>query len=153
MEYLNLSERPESLFVRILMVVFGILCLFTAGWWALYLIRNTGNEKSFWVATLFLLLFGLYQIYAGLGYSRRYISSDGENLEVKQNAFLRPVHLKGGAIDSVEIRRADIFVKPREGKGYRIKIGIRYPELGEKIRNLVISYAANNNIEVVYNND
>jgi len=148
MEYLNLSERPENLFVRIMMVIFGIMCLFTSGWWALYLLRNPGNEKSFWIATIFLFLFGLYQVYAGLGYARRYIKSEGDKLEVKQNALLRTRTFKKDILEKVEIRSADILIKSKDGARYRLKIGIRYPELGEKIRNMVISYAEINNINI-----
>jgi len=152
MDYLNFSERPENLFVRILMVIFGILCLFTSGWWAVYLLKTPNNDKSFWVATLFLFLFGVYQIYAGLGYARRYIKIDGANIEIKQNAFTRASRFNHGMVETVEVRSADILFRLTGAKEYRLKIGIRYPELGEKIRKMVISFAEKNSITLEFNN-
>ncbi|MEZ5012091.1 MAG: hypothetical protein R2744_11145 [Bacteroidales bacterium] len=90
MKHISLDERPEKKFVKILMVVFGIMCLFTAGWWALYLVKNPSNENVFWIATLFLLFFGLYQIYAGLGMATRYILIDKNLFTVRQNSLSAP---------------------------------------------------------------
>jgi len=153
MEYLNLSERPENMFVRTLMVIFGILCLFTAGWWAFYLYSNPGDDNSFWFATLFLFFFGLYQVYAGLGYARRYLRTDGERIEIKQSALPRTNNFTPAMIESIELRRMDILIKLNGGERCRIKIGIRYPELGDKLRNMVISYSENNSVALEYNDD
>lgn len=146
MEYISLNERPEKLFVRIMMVIFGLMCLFTAGWWALFLYKNPDNENIFWIATLFLLFFGLYQVYAGLGYATRYIKIEANQLVIRQNAFLKARTFNPGNLESVVIRGGDILFLLKGGERFRLKIGIRYPGTGEKIRNHIITFAEANGI-------
>lgn len=151
MIFISLAERPEKIFVRILMVIFGLMCLFTSGWWALFLYRNPENERIFWLATIFLLTFGLYQIYAGLGLAARYIKIDGSLLSIRQNAFLPVRRFNTDSIELLQIRRSDIILKMKGNSSYRLKLGIRYPDLGENIRNQLTAFAEEKNIRIEYN--
>lgn len=151
--YLSLDEKPEKGFVSILMVVFGFLCLITSGWWAAFLLKSPDAQNSFWLATSFLLLFGLYQIYAGLGFARRYIKIDGGKITVRQNSFLTPRDFEANLISNITIRSADILIKYESNKSFKLKLGIRYPDLGENIKTEIISYAERNNIEALYEYD
>ena len=151
--YLALDEKPEKKAVSILMVVFGILCLFFSGWWAIFLIKVPENENSYWFATIFLFLFGLYQVYAGLGYARRYISLKDNNLVIRQNAFLPPLKLSAPLINIIVIRSMDIIFEDEKGEQKKLKLGLRYPDLGEKIKEKVIEFAKIHGIEVYYKYD
>jgi hypothetical protein len=152
-KYLSLDEKPEKGFVSILMVIFGILCLITSGWWAAFLLKTPEQQNSFWLATSFLFLFGLYQIYAGLGYARRYIKIDGGNIIVRQNSFFAPKAFEATLISNITIRAADILIKYENIKSFKLKLGIRYPDLGENIKNEIILYAEKNKIEALYEYD
>lgn len=151
--YLSLDERPEKKAVSILMVVFGILCLFTSGWWAVFLIRVPENENIFWVGTLFLFLFGLYQIYAGLGYAKRYIKLQGKEISIRQNSFLTQKEFSAPLLKSITIHSTTIIFEPEQGKSYTLKLGIRYPDLGENIKNTLIKFAELHKIELLYKYD
>jgi len=152
-KYLTLDERPEKGFVSILMVIFGILCLGTSGWWAYFLISSPGQSNIFWAATLFLLIFGAYQVYAGLGYARRYIEIKGAGIRIRQNSFLPARVLAAGIISNITIRSADILFKYNRDRSFKLKLGIRYPDLGENIKAEIIRYAESNSIEVLYKYD
>ncbi|MEE4114723.1 MAG: hypothetical protein V2I37_01065 [Marinilabiliaceae bacterium] len=151
--YLSLDEKPEKKAVSFLMVVFGILCLFFSGWWAVFLLKVPENENSYWVATIFLFLFGLYQVYAGLGYARRYISLHGKDLVIRQNSFLPPVKLSAPLINSIIIRSMDIIFENENGDKKKLKLGLRYPDLGEKIKEKVVEFANLHSIELYYKYD
>ncbi|MFN2379196.1 MAG: hypothetical protein ABR519_03175 [Bacteroidales bacterium] len=153
MEEISLDERPEGRFVRSLMILFGIICIFTAGWWALYLIRNPMGINIYWIATLFLLLFGAYQIYAGLGHARRYIAIDGNNLIIRQNPLARPKILPAGKIEDIEIRKMDIVFTWDNDQRYRLKLGMRYPGIREKVREAVDKFAVDKKINHEYSYD
>ena len=151
--YLPLDEKPEKGFVLTLMVVFGILCLITSAWWAVYLIKSPGQQGSFWVATVFIFLFGIYQVYAGLGFARRYIRIEGDTIRIRQNSFLPAVEFVSGSISTITIRSADVVFKYEPDKSFKLRLGIRYPNLGENIKSEIISYAENNKVEVLYKYD
>lgn len=153
MEEISLDERPEGRFVRSLMILFGVLCIFTAGWWALYLIRNPLGINIYWVATLFLLLFGVYQIYAGLGNARRYIGIDDKNLIIRQNPLTRPKIFPAEKIRDIEIRKMDIVFTRDGERRYRLKLGMRYPGIREKVREAIDKFAVDNNINHEYSYD
>lgn len=153
MEEISLDERPEGRLVRSLMILFGVICIFTAGWWALYLVRNPIGINVYWVATLFLLLFGIYQVYAGLGHARRYIAIDGNNIIIRQNPFLKPKTLPAEKIEDIEIRKMDIVFTWDNGQRYRLKLGMRYPGIREKIRDVVDRFAVKNDIQHEYSYD
>lgn len=152
-KYLSLDERPEKKFVSILMVIFGILCMGTAAWWAIFLLRSPEQSNSFWAATIFLLLFGVYQVYAGLGLARRYIKIDDKTIQIRQNFLLPPRSFNPEEIENITIRAADIVFKNNNGSKYKLKLGIRYPDLGENIKKELISYGENQKIDILYSYD
>ena len=151
--YLSLDEKPEKKAVSVLMVVFGALCLFTAGWWAVFMIKVPENDNIFWAGTTFLFLFGIYQIYAGLGYARRYIKIDDKDIIIRQNSFFSPTSFSAPMISSIIIRSMDIIFELETGKRQKLKLGLRYPDLGENIKKAIIDYAALHGIEVFYKYD
>lgn len=151
MKYISLDLRPEKLFVRVLMVIFGFMCLFTSGWWALFIIRNPDSQNGFWAATIFLVLFGLYQIYSGLGKAEKYITIDNDKLTIRQHSFLMAKEFSPLTLDHIEIRRMDILFILKNDSKYRLKLGLKYPDLGESIRDEITIFANENNLRIEYN--
>lgn len=152
-QYIFLGDRENKLAVRIIIIIFGLFCIFTAGWWTVFLIRYPDNEKIFWAGSIFLLLFGLYQIYSGLGYSRRYVKRENNNISIRQSSLLPSRRLNSEEIKQLEIRSYDMVLHLNDSSRIRIKLGLRYPDLGQKVRDFIIEYAEDNNIEIFYKND
>lgn len=148
-----LGEREDKPFIRILAIVFGVLCIFTAVWWAVFLIRYPDNEKIFWAGSIFLLLFGIYQVYSGLGYARCYISREHGNIIVRQNSLLPARKIQSGQVTRLEIRSYDMVFHLNNSSRFRIKLGLKYPDLGQKVRDFITDYAESNNIEISYINE
>jgi len=148
-----LGEREDKPLIRIIVIIFGIMCVFTAGWWAIYLIKYPDSEKIFWAGSIFLLLFGIYQVYAGLGFAKRYIKKENNNLIIRQSSLLPPKNIKAQDISSLVIRTYDIVINLANNSRIRIKPGLKYPEQGQKVINLITDYAKENNIEVSYKNE
>lgn len=152
-KYFSLDERPEKGIVSVLMVIFGLLCLGTSGWWGYFLFISADKQNIYWVATIFLLIFGAYQIYAGLGYARRYIKIEGSKLTIRQNSFTTPKVFEAGLLASIVIRSADIIFNYDHDRTFKLRLGIRYPDLGEKLKSEIEAYASTNMIEVNYKYD
>lgn len=151
--YISLDEKPEKGIVLTLMVVFGILCWITALWWAYYLIKNPDQQGSFWAATIFLFLFGAYQVYAGLGNARRFLETDGSLITIRQNSFLPRKQFEAALVDHITIRSMDVIFAYNKTRKHKLKLGIRYPDLGEEIKKVIIDYAGSNKIELFYSYD
>jgi len=152
-QYVFLGEKENKLAVRIIIIIFGLFCIFTAGWWTVFLIRYPDNEKIFWAGSGFLLLFGLYQLYSGLGYSRRYVKRENNNISIRQSSLLPARRLNSEEIKQLEIRSYDMVLYRKDSSRIRIKLGLRYPDLGQRVRDFIIEYAEDNNIEIFYKND
>ncbi len=152
-KYIPLDDRPDKKIIRIIMVLFGILCLITSSWWALYLVKYPGNENVFWIATAFLLLFGLYQIYSGLGFAARYIKIEGQQLTIRQNSIAPSRIFGSDKIEKIEIGTMDIVINLSDGGRYRIKLGLKYPDLGENIKERIIEFATENRIDLFYRHE
>jgi hypothetical protein len=150
---ISLGEREDKLLVRIIIVIFGIMCIFTALWWAVFLIKFPDNEKIFWAGSIFLLLFGIYQVYAGFGFARRYIRIDNTNIIIRQNSLLPPRKIRAGEITQLEIRTYDMVFHINDSSRLRIKLGLKYPDLGQRVRDFITDYAKTNNIEIFYKNE
>jgi hypothetical protein len=152
-EYIPLGEKENKLAVRIIIIIFGLLCIFTAGWWIVFLLRYPDNEKIFWAGSIFLLLFGLFQLYSGLGYARRYVKRENNNISIRQSSLLPARRLSSEDIKKLEVRSYDMVLHLNDSSRIRIKLGLRYPDLGQKVRDFIIEYAEINNIEIFYKND
>ncbi len=150
---ISLGEREEKPIVRIFIVIFGLLCILTAGWWTVFLIRYPDNEKIFWAGSLFLLLFGLYQVYSGLGYAKRYIRRMNSTLFVRQNSLLPVREIKSENIKQLEVRPMDMVFHMEGSSRLRLKLGMRYPDLGQKVKDFVLSFAEESNIDIFYKNE
>jgi len=152
-EYIALGEKENKLAVRIIIIIFGLLCIFTAGWWIVFLLRYPDNEKIFWAGSIFLLLFGLFQLYSGLGYARRYVKRENNNISIRQSSLLPSRRLSSADIKKLEVRSYDMVLHLNDSSRIRIKLGLRYPDLGQKVRDFIIEFAEINNIEIFYKND
>lgn len=148
-----MGEREDKLLVRIIVIIFGILCIFTGGWWAIFLIRYPDNEKIFWAGSIFLLLFGIYQIYAGLGFARRYVTRKNGVIIIRQNGLLPARKIQSGNITQLEIRNHDMVFHMNDSTRFRVKLGLKYPDLGQRVSVFIMEYAEANKIEIFYNNE
>ncbi|MDZ7739778.1 MAG: hypothetical protein U5K32_12070 [Bacteroidales bacterium] len=148
-----LGEKEDKPLVKIMVIIFGIMCIITAGWWTVFLIRYPDNENIFWAGSIFLLLFGLYQLLSGLGYTKRYISRTNGELLIRQNSLMPVKNLQASQLRQLEIRSMDMVLHGHNSSRLRIKLGIRYPDLGQQVKEFVIRWAEDNNIEIFYKNE
>ncbi len=152
-EYIRLDDKPDKKFVSVFLVIFGFSCLLTSGWWALFLVRVPENENVFWLGTIFLLLFGLFQIYSGLGFAKRYLIVEKTNITIRQNSLLPAKRLTKNSISKLEVRSMDIKFFLNNGNIFRLRLGLKYPDLGENVKTRIIAWSEENSIDLFYKYD
>jgi hypothetical protein len=86
----SLETKETNRFVKYAQIVFGVVCILTSAWWIVFILSSDG-QNNYWVATLFMLFFGAFQIYSGLGYAERYVEIHNMELIIKQNAVGIPL--------------------------------------------------------------
>jgi len=144
----SLDIRENNLFTRIVLIIFGSVCILISGFWLIFNLKASGNEGAQWVTIIFLAGFGLYQIYSGLGYAARFIEVDQEKIKLKTNPVLPAREILPASVERIESFPLNIIfhLKP-EGK-VRLRFGTTYPEKIDTIKDSVSAFAGLNNIPV-----
>ena len=66
-KYFALSSVENNRLVKIVQIVFGIVCIFIAIFWLIFNIKSIKSDWALWITIIFLAGFGFYQIWAGAG--------------------------------------------------------------------------------------
>lgn len=144
--YISLDDHEIKPWLQFTQIFFGIVCFIISGIWIYYMLDGDINVFTFWVATFFLLLFGLFQIYSGAGLSKRFVVFDEKEILLKQSTFGKKIHLLPGQIKSIEIGAAEIIFDRVQGSRIVLKLGLRYFETGETIKEKTELFARENQI-------
>ena len=92
-KYFSLSSDENNRLVKIIQVIFGIVCFAVAIFWLIFNIGSLKADSTLWITILFLSGFGFYQIWSGLGKATRYIKIGTDKIWLKKNIMLPVVEL------------------------------------------------------------
>lgn len=140
-----LESRESSKPVRILQLIFGIVCIFIAGWWTVFILRVPENA-NFWFAIIFMLLFGIFQIYSGLGYASKYLTVDSERLIIKKTVFGRTEVFAGTDIERILIFPLSVSVVLRNRRTISLRFPVTLGEGIDRVKDALAEYARDNKI-------
>ena len=142
--YFQLSNSNKNRFVNVLKLLFGIACIAVGVYWAIY------NEKngSVWITVLFLLGFGFYEIWSGLGKADRYIEIDKTCIRLKKTVFLSAKNIDVSEIDKIKIFPLKIDFLLKKNTKIILRFGTTYVEVNEKIVDALIKFAEQNAIDL-----
>lgn len=143
--YIDLQEENRT--GKILRTVFGIACLAVAGWYLYSIMGTTAATGSAWIAVGFLLLFGLWMIASGLGYTRRYITVSDEKIILRQEFYRPPVVFTPASLKSVNFKPLTITFITETGR-ISLRLGTYYPGHTASILEAVEQFCKQNRIEV-----
>lgn len=143
--YIDLQEENRT--GKILRTVFGIACLAVAGWYMYSIMGTAAATGSAWIAVSFLLLFGLWMIASGLGYTRRYITVSDERVILRQEFYRPPVVFTPASLKSVDFKPLTISFVTETGR-INLRLGTYYPDHTASILEAVEQFCKQNRIEV-----
>lgn len=143
----NIDLHEENKAGKLLRIIFGVACLAAAVWY-MYSIRGTvSSTGSSWIATAFLLFFGLWMIASGLGYTRRYIIVGEDRITLRQEFYRPPVILTSSVLKAMEFKPLTVVFRTTTGS-ISLRLGTYYPERTTTIMVALEEFCKRNNIEV-----
>ncbi|HBE41793.1 MAG TPA: hypothetical protein DDW27_11430 [Bacteroidales bacterium] len=146
--YLSLDPHDQQGIMKILQVIFGIICIAVTLYYIITGIRSDQSRLTVWIGILFLLIFGIYLILSGLGKTKKYFRTRQNSISFKQHSVLPAVSLLASNIERIEIYPLSIkfFIKGRNK--FIFRFGISYPEIIDPVKQEVIGFAGSKNIEI-----
>jgi hypothetical protein len=146
--HFSLEIKENSRFIKIFLIVFGILCVGIAIYWIIFNLSSEKSDANLWITVVFLTCFGCYQILSGLGKTSRYIETEPNKLVLKQNSFLPKIELNPFEIERIEVYPLSIRFCMIKKKVFIFRFGLNYTEIIDPIKEAVKEFAVVNNIIV-----
>ena len=148
-----LGNTEDNRFVKGFRIIFGIACIAMAAYWVNFSLKSLKTDRSLWVTIFFLLGFGFYQIWAGLGRATRYIVINPEMILLKKSSLRPPVQILPAHISKIDIFPLNIYFIMKSGKKLLLRFGTIHYETNEKIVDEIIRFADSNNIPYELNEE
>ncbi len=142
----HLEPKESSRLTKIFQIVLGVLCIIIAIYWLIFNIQSVKADGTLWITILFLIFFGIYQILAGTGKTRKYLCTEPEKLVLKQHSVLPPIEIKSTDIEKIELFPLSISFKIKNRSKIRFRFGLSYPEIIEPVKNEIVVFADLNKI-------
>jgi len=146
-KYYALSNVENNKLVKIIQIVFGIVCFAVAVFWMIFNIRSLKTDGTLWISVIFLTGFGFYQVWSGLGKATRFIEIGKEIIRLKKNILLPPVNISSGEIQKIELYPFNLIFYLKSKKKILLRFGASYQEKNEDIKDDILVFADENSIE------
>lgn len=147
-KYYTLGNSENSLFVKIMRILFGAVCIGVAIFWLNINLKALIADRTLWVTIIFLSGFGFYQIWAGFGRATRFIEMGPDYIRLKKNALFSPVEMRAFEIERIELFPLNLIFFLKAKKRLLLRFGTTYYETNEKVKDEILKFAEVNNIPV-----
>jgi hypothetical protein len=142
-----LGGGENNRLVRVFQVIFGVLCIGIAVYWLIYNFKSVKSDGTLWITVAFLIGFGGYLIWAGLGFSYRFIEFGSDRITLKKNSLLPAKVIKASSVEKIVVfpLKFIIFLKP-SGRILN-RFGVNNTENIEPVKDHLLKFAEENGIE------
>jgi hypothetical protein len=147
-KHFPLEAKENSRFTRIFQIIFGILCIAIALYWAIFQFKSMEADPTMWITMVFLVGFGSYQIAAGLGKIKKFIGIEADRIILKQNSFLPKIDIIPSDIEKIEIFPLSIVFWMTKKKKMILRFGLNYTEIINPVKDAVTEFAGLNGIVI-----
>jgi hypothetical protein len=106
------------------------------------------SDGTPWITIVFLIGFGFYQVFSGLGRATRFIEICKDKIRLKKNAIPGPIEIVAGNIERVKIFPLNVIFLLKDRKKITLRFGTTYYEVNQKILDEIIGFAELNNVPV-----
>ena len=139
-KYISLEFREDNKIIRTIQVIFGAVLILIAVYWLIFNIRSSDGKGSLWITLIFLTGFGIFQIYSGLGYAKKYIEFNDDLLKIRTNSLSPAVEVNAGDITSAEVFPLKVLLVLKSGKNILIRLGVTDTEKIEIVKDEFVRY-------------
>jgi hypothetical protein len=148
-----LEPKESSKLTKIFQIALGALCIIIAIYWLIFNVQSVKSDTRLWITILFLIFFGIYQILAGTGRTKKYISTETEKIVLKQNSVLPPVELNSMNVEKIEMFPLSIRFRMKNRGNILFRFGLSYPEVIEPVKNEIVEFSNLNKIPLEIRNE
>lgn len=141
-----LDQHESTKFTKIFQVILGALCIVIVAYWLIFNPQEVMSGGSIWITLAFLILFGIYQLLAGTGKTKKYISTAQEKIILKQNSVLPPAEIKPSDLEKIELYPLSISFLMKSRNRIKFRFGLSYPEIIEPVKKEIVEFARLGNI-------
>jgi hypothetical protein len=145
-KYFSLGPVENNLIIKLIRIIFGLVCAGVAIYWLKFNFSELHTDWTLWITIIFLLGFGFYQIWAGLGRATRFIEIDKDAIRLKKNSVIPPVLMSAGEIEKIEIFPLSVIFFLKSNKRILLRFGTTYYDQNEIILDEIIAFADSNSI-------
>jgi hypothetical protein len=147
MKHFPLGIKESSRFIGLIRILFGITCIIVAFYWLMIQTKASERGYSVWLTVVFLFFFGLYLIWAGMGKAYKFIEFDKNLIRIKSDIIFPPLLLHAGNIKKIDLYPLNVVIFLTSGTRKVVRFGATYYETTEKIKDAIIDFANDNNID------
>jgi hypothetical protein len=149
-KYFSLSSVENNRLVKIVQIAFGIACIIVAIFWLIFNIRSMKSDGTLWITIIFLIGFGFYQIWSGLGKATRFIQIDSDIIRLKRTVLLPALEIPYETIQKIELYPFNLIFFLKEKKKIILRFSTTYLETNEKVKDEILSFAELNKINIEF---
>ena len=147
-KYYPLGTGENNGFVRIIRIIFGIACIAVAIFWIVFNIKSLKADGTLWITIIFLIGFGSYQLWAGLGRTISFIEFGQGYIRLKKNSIFPPSIMNAEEIEKIDLFPLNLIIFLKTGKKIMLRFGTTYYETNEKVKDEILGFAESNNIPI-----
>jgi hypothetical protein len=144
--YFSLSSVENNRLVKIIQIIFGIVCIFIAIFWLIFNARSMKSDRTLWITIIFLAGFGFYQIWSGAGKATRFIEISADKILLKKTILLPAEEIHSESIQRIEIYPFNLIFFLKEKKNIMLRLSTTYVETNEKLKDEILLFAELNSI-------
>jgi hypothetical protein len=149
-KYFSLGQAENGRMVKILQIVFGIICIGLAVFWLIFRLGSTNTAGNSWITIIFIGGFGLYLTFAGLGFSRRFIEIGPDHIRIKKDIILPAISISAEELEKVELYPFNLIFFLKTRKKVMLRLGATYQETNEKIKDEILIFTGQNSINAEF---
>jgi len=147
-KHFSLGTVENNRIIKSIRIIFGLVCLTVAIFWINFNITTLKTDATLWITIIFLVTFGFYQIWSGLGRTERYIEIDSKAIRLKKNAVIPAVEMEVSEIEKIDIYPLNIIFHVKSKKRILLRFGTTFHDQNEIIVDEIISFADSNSIQM-----
>jgi hypothetical protein len=141
---LELHENTRA--ERVVRIALGVVCLAGAIWFIFSIRGTAASAGTAWIATGFLLVFSLWLIASGSGYTERFITISDTKVILKHNIYLPAMIFTSSSLKYVEFKALSVDFCTGKKK-VTLRLGNYYQERSVAIMEAIEAFCTGNGIE------
>lgn len=145
--YFSLEVNKSNKLTKGFQLILGITCILLIIGWTITNYDILSSGFTFWMAILFLLGFGYYQINAGLGMGEKFIEIMDDRIRFKEYSVVPPKIIQASELQKAEIFSLSITFNMRSGKKIRFRFGTTFTDSIDPVKDAIENFCSSNGIE------